>query len=913
MAALISAPSPVWAQETPSVAPVKPESSPSPSAEKNALPAERKTTAPTPTSAEAPTPSSEQAEGGNLPAAKGEEKKNVLTRPPELLTSIDAEYPPALFEQGVTGAVVLLITIDAVGTVTDVILHTTSGHEALDTSALAALRQFKFKPAEIDHAPAAVQILYRYAFTIEKKVEEMPVPVAEEKPTGAIQGSVLERGTRAPLAGFIIRLPAHEMETITDAEGGFRFEKVPVGKVEITLDAESHYQEVDEESVEAGKVTEVKYYLEAKGAGDAVVVVGRRLRKEVARRTITMEEIRRIPGTSGDALKVIQNLPGIARIPFGGGGLIIRGSNPENSQAAVNRHLLPIIFHFGGLRSVLPSELLESIDFYPGNFGAEFGRFSGGVVDVRVRRPKDDRLHGRVEADFFDAGILLEGPVGEHGAFAIAGRRSYIDGLLNAVASSTDGFSLSIAPRYFDYQAIYDWKKGPHRVRVMGFGSDDAFEFIFEESLGNEASLCCTLENSTSFYRGYVEWEYRASENLVHSASVSLGQNDFLAQLGPDFRIESDALITTIRDDVRWKVNETLQIRGGLDTEIITGGFGGRAPAPPREGGDQGQSFSSRNVLDFDNDFEIYNPGLWTELEFKLFDERLLLVPGVRADYDSRLEEISVDPRVTLRWDLRPDWTVLKVGVGRYMQRPRLDELNEQLGNPDLTYSRALHSSLGFEQRLTPKLELDVVGFYQHLDSLIGAAPRTDDALSLSSAGTPEFTNGGEGRIYGLETLLRWSGDEKFFGWISYTLMRSERLDPGAEEYRLFDFDQTHILTILGSYRLTNVWEIGARWRYTTGVPRALFSGSVFNSDQNTYEAIYTPDRTTRVEPFHQLDLRIERRWLYETWILSAYFELQNAYNRSNPEARQYNFDFTESKVVSGLPIIPSLGLRGTF
>ena len=900
---LVSLSGPAWAQDAPAKSVETPNSVPPPSASPPA--------APSPSALPTPPPTETASE----PAAEAEsvEKKNVLTRPPELLTSVDADYPPELFDKGITGAVVLLITISEEGVVTDVGLHTSSGQEALDASAMAALRQFKFRPAEIDHAPAPVQILYRYAFTIEKKVEETPVPVAEEKPTGTISGLVLERGTRAPLAGFIIRVPAHGLETVTDAEGRFLFEQVPAGSVEITLDAESHYQEVDEETVEAGKETQVKYYLESKGGGDAVVVVGRRLRKEVARRTITMEEIRRIPGTSGDALKVIQNLPGIARIPFGGGGLIVRGSNPENSQAAVNRHLLPIIFHFGGIRSVLPSELLESIDFYPGNFGAEFGRFSGGVVDVRVRRPRDDRLHGRVEADFFDAGILLEGPVGEHGSFAIAGRRSYIDGLLNAVASNTDGFSLAIAPRYYDYQAIYDWKKGPHRVRVMGFGSDDAFEFIFEESLGNQSSLCCTLENSTSFYRGFLDWEYRASDSFVHSFSVSLGQNAFLVQLGPDFRVESDALITTIRDDFRWKVSDRLQIRGGLDTEIITGDFGGRAPAPPREGGDQGQSFSSREVLDFENDFDIYNPALWASGEIKLFEERLLLVPGMRLDYDSRLEEISFDPRLTARWTVLPDSTVLKAGVGRYMQRPRLDELNEQLGNPDLTYARAIHTSLGFEQRLSPKLELDVVGFYQHLFQLIGSAPRDDDLLSLSSAATPSFTNDGEGRIYGLETLLRWSGDEQFFGWISYTLMRSERRDPGAETYRLFDFDQTHILTILGSYRLTNVWEIGARWRYTTGVPRALFSGSVFNSDQNTYEAIYTPDRTTRVDPFHQLDLRIERRWVYETWILSAYLELQNAYNRANPEARQYNFDFTQSKAVSGLPIIPSLGLRGTF
>ena len=59
---------------------------------------------------------------------------------------------------------------------------------------------------------------------------------------------------------------------------------------------------------------------------------------------------------------------------------------------------------------MIASETLE-IDFYPGNFGAEFGRFSGGLIDVRLKRPREDRWAGRVEADVFDAGFFVEGPV----------------------------------------------------------------------------------------------------------------------------------------------------------------------------------------------------------------------------------------------------------------------------------------------------------------------------------------------------------------------------------------------------------------------------------------------------------------------------------------------------------------------
>ncbi len=42
--------------------------------------------------------------------------------------------------------------------------------------------------------------------------------------------------------------------------------------------------------------------------------------------------------------------------------------------------------------------------------------------------------------------------------------------------------------------------------------------------------------------------------------------------------------------------------------------------------------------------------------------------------------------------------------------------------------------------------------------------------------------------------------------WVAYTLSKSERKDPGASNFRLFDHDQTHILTVVGSYRLPKNW-----------------------------------------------------------------------------------------------------------
>jgi hypothetical protein len=69
-----------------------------------------------------------------------------------------------------------------------------------------------------------------------------------------------------------------------------------------------------------------------------------------------------------------------------------------------------------------------------------------------------------------------------------------------------------------------------------------------------------------------------------------------------------------------------------------------------------------------------------------------------------------------------------------------------------------------------------------------------------------------------------------------------------------------------------------------------------------------------RLEPFHQLDIRVDKRWVFSAFTLGVYLDLINAYNRTNPDFMAYNYNFTRSRPQTGsLPIVPSLGVRGEF
>src|SRR5205823_10318958 len=102
------------------------------------------------------------------------------------------------------------------------------------------------------------------------------------------------------------------------------------------------------------------------------------------------------------------------------------------------------------------------------------------------------------------------------------------------------------------------------------------------------------------------------------------------------------------------------------------------------------------------------------------------------------------------------------------------------------------------------------------------------DALETVNGVTRQrlLDNAGVGRVYGLELLLRKELSERFFGWIAYTLSRSDRVDRPGLSQRLFDFDQTHNLTAIASYEFAPRWQLGVRMRLISGNPDTPVIGS---------------------------------------------------------------------------------------
>ncbi len=179
---------------------------------------------------------------------------------------------------------------------------------------------------------------------------------------------------------------------------------------------------------------------------------------------------------------------------------------------------------------------------------------------------------------------------------------------------------------------------------------------------------------------------------------------------------------------------------------------------------------------------------------------------------------------------------------------------------------------------------------------------------------TPKLTEAllseGIGRAYGVQLLLRQQPWHGVFGWVAYTMSRSERRDTPSSSWRLFDYDQPQVLTAVATKEI-GAWTVGARFRVATGLPRTPVAGAFYDTKDDAYQPVFGAQNSIRLPTFEQLDLRVDRSFLLGSRArMLIYVEGLNVLNRGNGEEYTYNVDYSRRGTVTGLPVIAVVGAR---
>jgi len=277
------------------------------------------------------------------------------------------------------------------------------------------------------------------------------------------------------------------------------------------------------------------------------------------------------------------------------------------------------------------------------------------------------------------------------------------------------------------------------------------------------------------------------------------------------------------------------------------------------------------------------------------------------ADVNDRyLNEHLTEPRVSSRYELSPNWT-LTAAVGKHSQMPReFFAIVKDIGNPNLEHYRAQHSVVGVTHDISKDWKIKSELYYKTFDNLVVGVPDERN-----------YINDADGRAYGWELFIKKNHTDKLWGWLSFTLSRSEKTDDLGNTF-VYDYDQPILSTLVTNYEFARFWTFGIKWQYHTGKPYDPIIGSEpgFDVDGNPlYIPTYGDKNSVRFPSYHRLDVRVDRDWYFNSWKLKAYFEILNFYNHCNVAAYEYDETYSEAskEEVCGIPFIPSLGIAAEF
>ena len=691
-----------------------------------------------------------------------------------------------------------------------------------------------------------------------------PAPPTESARLGRVDGRIFQRGTRKPLPGVVLRVGLDEVAQ-TDARGQFQL-LLPCGRLHLMVQ-EPLFEPLATDLDACASASPLTLRLTALGDGSYQTIVRTRTSHQVIR--LQGDELVHTAGALGDPLRVIESLPGVSAVAWPAPVYAVRGANPGNTGFFLDDLPIPALFHFALGPSVIHPYFFDGLDFFPGGYPARYGRYVSGVVLARTRPAPSDDVHASVDVRLYDAGALASAPLPGNGSVVAAARYSYTGALVTA-------FSTVQQLDYWDYQLRADRNAGPFRLSVLAFGSDD----VLVPGGVDGAARALRLR----FHRVRLRGEVALGDGRL-AASVGGGSDRTEAPLAERFPVIIRSLSLFPRL-VYTRPTRHADFELGVDGQL--------------QHFDALTSIQRADPSDLAQSRDVTMVAAYASAALRaLPDDRLLLTPELRLDSyrvhsagaDAR--RVALGPRLSARLALSPQ-TSLTASGGRFTQTPSLPVQlpgAESFGLAGLGLQSGWQGSLGINTSAALGVELGLTGYVQRY---VLSDVRDSSVVARADPLAPDYLVRRDALSYGLEVILRRPSSEKLYGWVAYTLSNSVRAIGGGT-IAPSDWDQRHVLNMVAGYRLGR-YSVGGRFHYNTGRPVLV---------TNAFGEEYV-----RLPAFYEIDLRCDRRFLFDRFTLDLYVELANV--TFNRQVQRLTQDTANGPLhEDGFTVaLPSMGLR---
>ncbi len=746
-------------------------------------------------------------------------------------------------------------------------------------------------------------------------------PLAAQSEPGSIKGTVINAQTQQYLPGATIQIEGSKRGTISNAAGEFSIGDLEPGAytLKITMLGYAPFVKTDviirparTTSVEIGLTETV---IESEGVEVSAGAFSSLGGERISRTSFNAEEARRAPGTGGDVGRVLTTLPSVAQTDNREAGLAVRGGSPAENAYYIDHIPVPNINHFpslgnaSGAISLLNMDFVDDISLRAGGFNAQYADRLSSVVGIEFREGNRDSYDAQLDINATGFGGGIEGPLpGVDGSFMVSAKRSFLDLLVN-------GLGTGIAPRFANVQGkgVIDLGQN-NRLTILEVYGEDDFIMDKDDAIDNEDreyGQSNSKQNTVGLtwrrlWDGPGYSKTSISYSLIDRDENWSNVKDDILQLRTDVREN----LFNFRNTNYYEFSDAHRLEFGADASMTTGDylFEFGATVNPTNSEPIPAFAVSQNADNFRGG--AFASWTWSVLP------QLELTGGLRADYYDWNEEVNIAPRVSASW-LATQRLTINAAWGQYYQTLPMSMLAQSALSKELATPRADHAVLGADYMLTSDTKLSIEGYYKtYTDMPLDPNDPVHfpvDAIGLENSidNSAGFVGGGEARSWGTELMIQKKLAEDFYGIISGSWFRSEYKDLTGV-WRDRSYDNRYMASIIGGFKPNNVWEFSARWTIAGGRPYTPIDLEASNAvGFQVYDA--SRPMGERMPVYHNLNVRVDRRFNFAGSSLIVYLDVWNVYNQEN--VAFYRWDKEEGDIDTELQwsTLPVLGMEFEF
>lgn len=731
--------------------------------------------------------------------------------------------------------------------------------------------------------------------------------------TTVLKGKIIDRVSKAELAGAVVSISATRAVAYTNSGGIFEI-KIPANTAWLKV-RHNGYRDtlvyllnnrLDDFIIgltpEYKLMDEVRILKNKDDPRDRVNDI------QMGVDRISMDEAKLLPAILGevDILKVLQLKPGVKSGGEGTAGFFVRGGSNDQNLILVEHAPVYNPSHLFGFFSVFNADAVDNVTLYKSGFPSQYGGRLSSVLDVSMRKGQPDSYSIQGGIGLLASRLTLNLPVIKRKlSLLVSGRRTYADlitNTLNELNKQKPDYNPIPSYYFYDFNVAMHYEiNDKNKISLNGYYGNDFFRF---RGTNFGANLLWGNRSAT------LEWSHLFNKRL--NVSTAYFTSGYLYRINTAFSAVSLSIGSRILDQGftnNWNyfINDKHTLRFGLSAiyhRFTVGEFGFSSEFTDIR---NGQKLNA-------GEFGSYLSHAWK------INQRIVLLSGVRLSAFSNQQTTynNLEPRIAFKTNIRPNATI-KASYARMNQYLHLVSSSAAFLPTDVWYpsekgirpQQSDQVSLGWHQALASnKFFASLEGYYKWIKNAIDF--RDGAQLFANPNLNKEFVFG-KGWAYGIEAFIE-KKKGKTTGWIGYTLAWSwrqfDKINGGVAFHPRFD--RRHDVSVVIMHKLSPRVSLSGTWVYTTGNYVTIAGGRFAFQDALPNQIGATPDYLSRndfqMPPTHRMDLGLVWKLKTTRWDSDLTFSLYNAYSRRNPFFIFYeeNTD-AASQTVSFKPTLVSL------